>query len=241
MSDLHSSYSVLGLEPGVSFETVKQSYRLLVKTWHPDRFYHDPEFQRVAHQKLSAINRAYEELGRWFLGETRASDPGSSAATGPAKNSTSNGFSSGQPGAGASKSSSRSSEKDDPLASGRWADLYEDLESPEVDVQGSRPHAQGFYTRTHRPEEIWRYRQAAEQGFDSAQFELGVIYFQGTGVSRDLVEAYKWLALAADANGRARLKADLYLERVRAFLTREQMAEATSRMAPFKTRHSTRC
>ena len=240
MADLHSSFSVLGLEPGVSFETVRQSYRHLVKTWHPDRFFHDPEFQRVAHQKLSAINRAYEELGRLFSGETDPA-PGSAAGTGPGQNPPPNGFSAGESRAGAAPSSSRPGGKDDPPASGKWADLYEDLDAPNVDAHGSHPQAQGFYTRAYRPEEIWRYRQAAEQGFDSAQFELGVIYFQGIGVSRDLVEAYKWLALAADANGRARLKADLYLERVRAFLTREQVAEAASRMAPFKARHSARC
>lgn len=40
-------------------------------------------------------------------------------------------------------------------------------------------------------------RKSAEQGFQSAQRNLGLAYYHGEGVKRDLVEAYKWFALAS--------------------------------------------
>ena len=44
------------------------------------------------------------------------------------------------------------------------------------------------------------HRQAAEQGNVSAQFNLGVAYYNGDGVSKDLVQAHAWLNIAT-ANG----------------------------------------
>ena len=40
-------------------------------------------------------------------------------------------------------------------------------------------------------------REAAERGDPVAQHKLGLAYRNGDGVTRDLVEAYKWLSLAA--------------------------------------------
>ncbi len=59
MSD---SYSVLGLKPGASKDEIREAYRDLVKVWHPDRFAHDPVFQKKAQENLKQINKAYEEL-----------------------------------------------------------------------------------------------------------------------------------------------------------------------------------
>ena len=42
------------------------------------------------------------------------------------------------------------------------------------------------------------YRQAAHQGFASAQFKLGVAYADGTGVEQDDALAVKWFRKAAD-------------------------------------------
>ncbi len=42
------------------------------------------------------------------------------------------------------------------------------------------------------------YRKAAEQGFQSAQFNLGDLYKNGTGVAKDEKEAFKWFRMAAD-------------------------------------------
>ena len=41
------------------------------------------------------------------------------------------------------------------------------------------------------------FRQAADLGSGEAMFSLGVSYWAGRGVSEDLIEAYKWLDLAA--------------------------------------------
>ncbi len=43
------------------------------------------------------------------------------------------------------------------------------------------------------------YKRAAETGNASAQYNLGVCYFYGTGVTVDLREAVKWYTRAAEA------------------------------------------
>jgi TPR repeat protein len=40
------------------------------------------------------------------------------------------------------------------------------------------------------------FRLAADQGFAESQFNLAVMYVNGDGVKRDLVEGYKWMTLA---------------------------------------------
>src|SRR3989440_13024945 len=55
-------YRVLGLEPGVSLEELKQTHKDLVKVWHPDRFADDPRLQLKAQEKLKQINQAYEQI-----------------------------------------------------------------------------------------------------------------------------------------------------------------------------------
>jgi len=57
------------------------------------------------------------------------------------------------------------------------------------------------------------FRKAAEQGYESAQFNLGLMYSQGRGVTKDQVEAVKWLRKAAPRNYEAqRVLVDLYRE-----------------------------
>jgi TPR repeat protein len=46
------------------------------------------------------------------------------------------------------------------------------------------------------------YRRAAEQGYRPAQANLGALYYSGRGVRRDLVQAYKWFALAGGTENR---------------------------------------
>tara|TARA_B100000029_G_C17485813_1_gene927205 strand:- start:5 stop:547 length:543 start_codon:yes stop_codon:yes gene_type:complete len=43
-----------------------------------------------------------------------------------------------------------------------------------------------------------RYSLAAEQGYDYAQYFLGLMYYEGKGVSRDYSAAFKWHSLAAE-------------------------------------------
>ncbi|NJO19395.1 MAG: DnaJ domain-containing protein [Spirulinaceae cyanobacterium RM2_2_10] len=60
--NLDQYYATLGLQPGASPEAVKQAYRQLVKTWHPDRFPAAPDRQQQAEVKIKAINHAYDQL-----------------------------------------------------------------------------------------------------------------------------------------------------------------------------------
>jgi localization factor PodJL len=46
------------------------------------------------------------------------------------------------------------------------------------------------------------FRKAAACGTVDSQYNLGILYARGTGVERDLVEAYKWFALAAKGGDR---------------------------------------
>jgi uncharacterized protein len=45
---------------------------------------------------------------------------------------------------------------------------------------------------------LTQYRRAAEQGYLSAQFNLGVMYLNGQGVAQNYAEAVKWYRMAAD-------------------------------------------
>ena len=48
--------------------------------------------------------------------------------------------------------------------------------------------------------DVDQWRPLAEQGHTGAQYKLGVMYANGRGVSRDYVEAYKWLNIAGAQN-----------------------------------------
>ena len=47
-------------------------------------------------------------------------------------------------------------------------------------------------------QEIEQLRNAAEQGFDGAQVDLGIVYAKGAGVPQDYREAVKWYRRAAN-------------------------------------------
>lgn len=59
--NINEAYSILGLKPGASQAEVKQAYRKLVKTWHPDRF-GDRKLKLEAEEKIKLINEAYNQL-----------------------------------------------------------------------------------------------------------------------------------------------------------------------------------
>jgi curved DNA-binding protein CbpA len=61
---LREHYQKLELTPGADFVQVRTAYRLLVKTWHPDRYPHDPLMKERAEEKLREINGAFEALKR---------------------------------------------------------------------------------------------------------------------------------------------------------------------------------
>ncbi|MBW4557821.1 MAG: dynamin family protein [Trichormus sp. ATA11-4-KO1] len=56
------AYSILGLKSSASLAEVKQTYRNLVKKWHPDLFVNQPQMQKQAHEKMRLVNEAYRIL-----------------------------------------------------------------------------------------------------------------------------------------------------------------------------------
>jgi len=53
---------LLEIERGVSLDEMRQSYRDLVRVWHPDRFEGDPRLRAKAAARLTEINEAYRLL-----------------------------------------------------------------------------------------------------------------------------------------------------------------------------------
>jgi DnaJ-domain-containing protein 1 len=55
-------YAQLEVPYGSDLETVKQSYRRLMRKYHPDLHSGDPEKQKIATELAQALSRAYGEL-----------------------------------------------------------------------------------------------------------------------------------------------------------------------------------
>jgi DnaJ like chaperone protein len=56
-------YTVLGVDRRASPDEIRAAYRRMVAQYHPDKVSHlGKEFQEMAHQKLIAIQQAYEVL-----------------------------------------------------------------------------------------------------------------------------------------------------------------------------------
>jgi TPR repeat protein len=75
------------------------------------------------------------------------------------------------------------------------------------------------------------YRKAAEQNLAMAQYNLGICYANGRGVTKDYVEAYKWFNLASlqDVAG-AKQNLDITESR----MTPKQITEAQRLVREFK-------
>jgi len=61
-SHLTDCYTVLEVPESASVEQIRESYKNLVKVWHPDRFPNDAKLREKADQKLQQINAAYEKV-----------------------------------------------------------------------------------------------------------------------------------------------------------------------------------
>ncbi len=62
---LHPCYATLGLTPTCTRGEAETKYREQALAYHPDRVNHlAPEFRLLAHQKMTQINLAYEEIKR---------------------------------------------------------------------------------------------------------------------------------------------------------------------------------
>jgi TonB family protein len=62
LSEYQADCRILEIEPGSSFEEIRQAYRDQTKVWHPDRFSNDIRLQKRAEEKLKQINLAYQRL-----------------------------------------------------------------------------------------------------------------------------------------------------------------------------------
>jgi len=71
---------------------------------------------------------------------------------------------------------------------------------------------------------------AANQGYGSAQLDMGNCYESGNGVKRDYVEAYKWYKLATAQNS---ITAKVYLDRIILKLNSQQIEEGQKRAESF--------
>src|SRR6476469_2368508 len=73
MNDIHRYYEILGVEPGASQAEVKQAYRTLAKTWHPDCFPDDPLMKQKAEEEIKKINYAYQQVKSYQFTDAIAS------------------------------------------------------------------------------------------------------------------------------------------------------------------------
>lgn len=60
--DKKTALHILNLNPGVSFEDAKKSYRNLAKKYHPDRVEKEIRHQRKADAKMKEINLAFRHI-----------------------------------------------------------------------------------------------------------------------------------------------------------------------------------
>ena len=77
------------------------------------------------------------------------------------------------------------------------------------------------------------WRKAAEQNNAQAQFNLFTCYFNGTGVTKNYIEALKWVKLAADHGDEDAKQKLPFLHQE---MTPEQIAQAQQLAREFKPR-----
>jgi hypothetical protein len=60
------NYRTLGIQPGVSWKQLRQTYKKLVNTWHPDRFQQLSHQKKLAEEKTKEITQSYKELAEYY-------------------------------------------------------------------------------------------------------------------------------------------------------------------------------
>lgn len=59
-------YANLEVPYGSDLETVRESYRRLMKRYHPDRHSRDPEMEALANDLSQELTRAYQAVESWL-------------------------------------------------------------------------------------------------------------------------------------------------------------------------------
>ncbi len=69
------AYATIGVPRGASAREIKQQYKRLVRTWHPDRWINDPLAHAEAASRMRLINNAYTTLAQLLTREQQRSAP----------------------------------------------------------------------------------------------------------------------------------------------------------------------
>ena len=81
--NIQQSFQILGLARGASPQAAKSAYRRLVKTYHPDRFAHDPDRSRAFEETIKQINDAYGQVQSYFSLKNRRQQPSAKKTEAP--------------------------------------------------------------------------------------------------------------------------------------------------------------
>lgn len=67
MTDQYANnYRILGIPRGASWKQLRQAYKSLVNTWHPDRYQQNNRQRKLAEDKTKEITQAYKELAEYY-------------------------------------------------------------------------------------------------------------------------------------------------------------------------------
>lgn len=64
--DYLKNYRILGIQPGATWKQLRQAYKKLVNTWHPDRFQQDTRQKKLAEEKTKEITQSYKKLAEYY-------------------------------------------------------------------------------------------------------------------------------------------------------------------------------
>lgn len=60
------NYRILGIQSEANWKQLRQAYKSLVNTWHPDRFQQDVLQRKLAEEKTKEITQSYKELADYY-------------------------------------------------------------------------------------------------------------------------------------------------------------------------------
>ncbi len=67
MNDQYANnYQILGIPREASWKQLRQAYKSLVNTWHPDRYQQDNHQRKLAENKTKEITQSYKELAEYY-------------------------------------------------------------------------------------------------------------------------------------------------------------------------------
>ena len=116
----------------------------------------------------------------------------------------------------------------------RAEDLGDDLAKGTAETMIGHIYAKGECVAKDDREAVKWYRKAAEQGNAFGQYGLGMYYYLGVSLPKDLVQAYAWCNLAA-AGGEERAKK--LRDSLETTMSSQQIAEAQAISRSFHPNH----